>query len=390
MDQFPAPPYPGVTVAPHARAGRRRGALRWALGSLAVLASLLAGLLTLWMIGYETGLVPFLAGLFAAALPVPVYVTLVLWLDRYEPEPPWMLAAAFFWGALVAAFFAIVINSLGVAVVAALAGESAGDSYGLVVSAPLVEETAKALVLFALFFWRRDEFDNVTDGVIYAAMVGLGFAMTENVKYYGAAVAENNALGVFIVRGLFSPFAHPLFTGMTGVGLGLAAQSANRALKVAAPAAGFAAAVLLHAGWNASARLTALNEDGAYVLVTYFLVMMPTFFGLLLVILLSLRREGRVLREHLRPEVTRGLISEAEYLRLCSVRGRAAATCRALAAGGFTHWRARARLNRAASELAFHRSRVARGVHPRDEAAARREDDYVQQIHRLRLQLEGK
>ncbi|HEX7956115.1 MAG TPA: PrsW family intramembrane metalloprotease [Pyrinomonadaceae bacterium] len=389
MNQSPAPPYAGLTLAPPPpRGARRRGALRWALATLAVLGALLTGLFTLWLIGYETGVVPFLAGLVAAVLPVPVYVTLVLWLDRYEPEPPLMLAAAFFWGALVAVFFAIVINSVGVAVVGALAGESAGDTYGLVVSAPLVEETAKAAVLCALFLWKRDEFDGVTDGVVYAAMVGLGFAMTENVKYYGVAVAENNALGVFIVRGLFSPFAHPLFTGMTGVGLGLAAQTTRRAVKVLAPAAGFAAAVLLHAGWNASARLTAVSDDGAYVLLTYFFVMMPTFFGMLLVVFLSLRREGRVLREHLRPEVAGGLIDEVEYARLCSVVGRAGSSYRALAAGGLSRWRARARLHRAASELAFHRSRVARGVHPRDAEAVRREADYVQQIHRLRLQLE--
>lgn len=389
MDQFPAPPYPSVTVAPPAPAVKR-GVLRWALGAAAVLAALLAGLCTLWLIGYETGVVPFLAGLAAAALPVPVYVTLVLWLDRYEPEPPWMLAAAFCWGALVAVFFAIVINSLGVALVEALAGQAAAANYGMIVSAPVVEETAKAFVLFALYFWRRDEFDDVTDGVIYAAMVGLGFAMTENIKYYGVAVAENKALGVFIVRGIFSPFAHPLFTGMTGVGLGLAAQTVKRWVKVFAPAAGFVAAVLLHAGWNASARLTVAYENGAYVLLTYFLVMMPTFFGMLLVIFLSLRREGRVLREHLRADVLRGLIPEAEYLCICSVRGRAAATYSALAAGGFSRWRARTRYNRAASELAFHRSRVARGIHPRGAAAADIEADYVQQLYQLRLQLGGK
>jgi len=389
MDQFPAPPYP---QAPLARAGGagRRGVLRWSLVALAVLTALLTGLFTLWMIGYETGAVPFLAGLVAAVLPVPVYVTLVLWLDRYEPEPPWMLAAAFFWGALVAVFFAIVINSLGVAFVGALADEASAESYGLIVSAPLVEESAKALVLFLIFFWRRDEFDGVTDGVVYAAMVGLGFAMTENVKYYGMAVAEHNALGVFIVRGLFSPFAHPLFTGMTGVGLGLAAQSVNRAAKVLAPAAGFGLAVLLHAGWNASARLTGVYENGAYVLLTYFFIMMPTFFGMLLVIFLSLRREGRVLREHLRADVLCGLIPEEEYNRLCSVRGRAASTYAALARGGFSHWRARTRFNRAASELAFHRSRVARGVTQSGGADAAREADYVQQIYRLRLQLERK
>src|SRR5215216_3831519 len=388
MDQFPAPPYPSVRVPPAPAV--KRGVLRWALGVAAVLAALLTGLCTLWLIGYETGVVPFLAGLVAAAIPVPFYVTLVLWLDRYEPEPPWMLAAAFCWGALVAVFFAIIINSLGVAAVAAVAGEGVGESYGMVISAPVVEETAKALVLFVLFFWQRDEFDGVTDGVIYAAMVGLGFAMTENVKYYGMAVAEENALGVFIVRGIFSPFAHPLFTGMTGVGLGLAAQTVKGWVKVVAPVVGFAAAVLLHAAWNASARLTSAYENGAYVLLTYFFVMMPTFFGMLLVIFLSLRREGRVLREHLRPDVMRGLFTEAEYECLCSVTGRAGASYRALARGGYANWRARVRYNRAASELAFHRSRVARGIRPRGAAPHDVEADYVQQLYRLRLQLEGK
>ncbi|MBV9927916.1 MAG: PrsW family intramembrane metalloprotease [Acidobacteria bacterium] len=389
MDQFPAPPYPGLGVPPPARAVKR-GVLRWALAAAAVLAALLTGLCTLWLIGYETGVVPFLAGLVAATLPVPVYVTLVLWLDRYEPEPPWMLAAAFFWGALVAVFFALIINSLGVAFVAAVAGDSVGESYGMVISAPLVEETAKALVLFALFFFKRDEFDGVTDGVIYAAMVGLGFAMTENVKYYGMAVAEHNALGVFIVRGVFSPFAHPLFTGMTGIGLGLASQTVKGWVKFLAPLFGFAAAVVLHAAWNASARLTSAYEDGAYVLLTYFLVMMPTFFGMLLVIFLSLRREGRVLREHLRPDVLRGLITEADYQSLCSVFGRAGSTCRAFSRGGYTRWRARVRYNRAASELAFHRSRVARGIRTRGAAPHEVEADYVRQLYRLRLQLEGK
>lgn len=389
MDQFPAPPYPGMRVAPPAPAVKR-GVLRWMLGVAAVLAALLTGLCTLWLIGYETGIVPFLAGLVAATLPVPVYVTLVLWLDRYEPEPPWMLAAAFFWGALVAVFFAIIINSVGVAIVAALAGDSAAESYGMVVSAPVVEETAKALVLFVLYFWRRDEFDGVTDGVVYAAMVGLGFAMTENIKYYGMAVAEDNAVGVFIVRGIFSPFAHPLFTGMTGVGLGLAAQTVKGWVKVVAPVAGFAAAVLFHALWNASARLTSAYENGAYVLLTYFLLMVPTFCGMLLVIFLSLRREGSVLREHLRPDVLRGLITETEYHCLCSVTGRAGATYRALATGGFSRWRTRVLYNRAASELAFHRSRAARGIRPRGAAPHEVEADYVQQLYRLRLLLEEK
>jgi hypothetical protein len=258
----------------------------------------------------------------------------------------------------------------------------------MVFSAPVVEETAKALVLVVLFFWRRDEFDGVTDGIVYAAMVGLGFAMTENVKYYGEAVLEHNAIGVFIVRGLFSPFAHPLFTGMTGVGLGLAAQSDRKFVKFAAPAAGFVAAILFHAGWNASAFLTGMFENGAIVLLTYFLVMMPTFFVMLVVIVFSLRREGRILREHLRADVSTGLLSESEYACLCSVTGRMGASYSALARGGLGHWRARAQLNRAASELAFHRSRAARGIRPRGTTNEEREQSYVRQIYDLRRRLE--
>lgn len=389
MSQLPAPSYP-QTAAPLSLAVKRRSVLRWAVALACILAALLTGLFTLSVIGYETGLVPFLIGLVVAVLPVPIYVTLVLWLDRYEPEPPLMLATAFFWGALVAVFFAIIINSLGVEVVLLLSDESTANFYGMVLSAPVVEETTKALALFALFLWRRDEFDGVTDGIIYAALIGLGFAMTENVKYYAEAVIEQNAFGVFVVRGLFSPFAHPLFTGMTGVGLGLAAQSDRRLTKFVAPAFGLLAAIMLHSGWNAAAYFTGRFDNGAYVLLTYFLVMMPTFVGMLLVLALSLRREGRILREHLRRDIESGLISQEEYLRLCSLRARSAAAYGALARGGPSAWRARVRLNRVAGELAFHRCRVARGIKSRGVSDAAREAIYVQQIYRLRLQLEGK
>ena len=389
MTPFTAPPLPQVAASPAGAAGKR-GFLKWAAAVAASLLALLAGLFTLWIIGYSTGPVPFMLGLVAAVLPVPVYVTLVLWLDRYEAEPAWMLATAFFWGALVAVFFAIVINSLGVIAVRSLFGPETAAFYGPVVSAPLVEETAKAAALFALFFWRREEFDGVLDGIIYAAMVGLGFAMTENVKYYSEAVIEQNAFGVFVVRGLFSPFAHPMFTAMTGIGLGLAAQARGRFLKVAAPAAGFALAVLLHAGWNASAHYTSRYETGAYILLTYFLVMMPTFVGVLVVVLLALRHEGRLLREHLRRDLEGGLLTHEEYLCVCSLRGRMAASFVALRGGGVAAWRARVRLNRAASELAFLRSRLARGVTSRDGRDAEREALYVQQVCRLRTELEGK
>ena len=88
----------------------------------------------------------------------------------------------------------------------------------------------KGLVLFGLLWRRRDEIDGPTDGVIYAAMVGLGFAMVENVGYYINAIVTPERGGIallgytFVLRGVLSPLLHPIFTSMTGLGVAYAAS----------------------------------------------------------------------------------------------------------------------------------------------------------------------
>src|SRR5205085_25816 len=163
---FPAPD----ALAPTPRAGHK-SALRTMLVVAAILVALLLGLLTLLLIGLGTGLVPLLIGFVLATIPVPIYVALALWIDRFEPEPPWTLATAFFWGALVAIFIAFVMNTLSGIIVALVAGDQAGELFAMVVSAPFVEEISKALILFGLFWWKRVEFDGVFDGIVYAAIV---------------------------------------------------------------------------------------------------------------------------------------------------------------------------------------------------------------------------
>ncbi|MGH9901402.1 MAG: PrsW family intramembrane metalloprotease [Pyrinomonadaceae bacterium] len=350
----------------------------------AALLALLLGLCTLLLIGFETGPVAFLVGLVAATLPAPVYVLLVLWLDRFESEPLWMLATAFFWGALVAVFFALVVNTLGGVVVGLTFGAGAADLFGKSLSAPVVEEVSKALALFTLYFWRRDEFDGVLDGIVYAGMVGLGFAMTENVLYYSRAALEGNTVAVFVARGMFTPYAHPLFTSMTGIGLGLASQSGRRASRVALPVVGLGLAVVLHSVWNTSLYLSEKFDDGRLALAMYFLVMVPVFAGVLVAVVIALRREGRILREHLSGEAGRGLLTADEYETLCSVGGRVGASAGALVRGGLSAWRARMKFHGVASELAFHRRRVAMGLGAGDAEDAAREAMYVELLCELR------
>ncbi len=372
--------------APPARA-QSTSAFKWVVGLTTALIALLLGLITLLLIGFSTGLVPFLIGLVVAILPAPIYVMLALWIDRFEAEPKWLLATSFLWGALVAVGISIIVNSLGIEIVNAFYGKEAADLYGLSFSAPVVEESAKALGLFVLYFWKRDEFDGILDGIVYASMVGLGFAMTENIKYYAESVADGSAFGTFVVRGMFSPYAHPLFTSMTGIGLGIASHARSRAVKFFMPLVGFALAIVLHSVWNTSLFFSQQLENGLLALVMYFLIMVPIFAGVLLVALFALRREGLILRQYLAGEVERGFFARDEYERLCRVSGRFSASCKALFGRGFSSWRAHAHFHSAASELAFHRHRVARGVATGGANATQREAAYLQTLYELRERL---
>jgi len=382
MNEFASIPQTPPATASTLPARPRRRLLRVVAIAFASLIAFLLALLLLLMTGLETGPVPFLIGFVLATLPAPVYIALVLWIDRYESEPVWTLVTAFIWGAVVAVFIAAFVNTIGSLIVASLINDEAGHFFGAVISAPIVEESMKAAALFLLYFWKHDEFDGVIDGIVYASMVGLGFAMTENIQYYGSAALEGGVGGgmvLFVLRGMMAPFSHPLFTSMTGIGLGLASQSKSGLVKFFAPACGLLLAMLLHSLWNFSASINA-----ALYFVVYFLIMVPMFVAVLVSIYFALRREGRIVREQLRHDLEHGRLTQSELELLASVRGRMGASFKALTQGGYRSWRTRREFNRVASELAFHRNRVAQGKAVSDGAAV--EEFYVRQLSELRGQ----
>src|SRR5947209_8238527 len=151
---FPASP---VYAGPVQTSGHT-SAIKIILAIVAAMVACLLGLIVLLLIGSMTGPVGMMIGLTCATLPVPIYVMLLLWIDRYEAEPMWMLATAFFWGALVAVFIAFILNTANELIVTAATNNvRVGENFGAVISAPIVEESAKALILLILFFWRSEE-----------------------------------------------------------------------------------------------------------------------------------------------------------------------------------------------------------------------------------------
>lgn len=378
MDRVASGPGPAAAGAPRTPPPHGAGEPR-AHRSLTWVAAV-CGLLSLLVMTADLGMQALGMGIALAVLPVPLYVMMALWLDRFEPEPARTLAQTFAWGASVAVLIALLLNTWAEARLGGLIGAGAARRFAAVGSGPLIEEIAKGLALLYLFHELRDEFDGVVDGVVYAAMVGLGFAMLENVQYYGEAIKEGHqsSLTTFALRGVVGPFAHPLFTSMLGMGLGYARERTHPGTRAWAPPLGFAAAVVLHGVWNYAA-----GRDDVLFMTLYAAVMVPAFLGVLVIINLSLRGEGRVIREHLEALVHQGVLGPDELERLCVVRSRLRASFQAWRTGGVPSWRERRELHRIASELAFHRWRVGRGLGHGDEADGQRDLEYLRRLEAL-------
>jgi RsiW-degrading membrane proteinase PrsW (M82 family) len=319
------------------------------------------GIYAVQSLAVGAGPAPFAIALPLALLPVPLLVALVLWMDRLEPEPRAALAFAFGWGAGIAALTALIINTADLDYVTMPAlGASTGEYVAATFGAPVVEETLKGLVLIGLLWRRRTEIDGPTDGVIYAAMVGLGFAMIENVGYYINALVSPERGGIallgytFVLRGLLSPLLHPIFTSMTGLGVAYAAGR-RRGGKWAV-ALGLLAAMILHGTWNG---LSLYCTAG---LVAGYLIMSGVLVALILVLVADRRRVVRLIQRYLPGYERTGLVTDEDITMLSSLRARGTARRWARAVGGLPASAAMSDYQLAATELALARAKADRGI----------------------------
>jgi protease PrsW len=304
-------------------------------------------------------------GVVLAAVPLGPVVASYLWLDRYEPEPLWLLGFAFGWGALVATAGALILQAIDQVAL------GTPETWASAIVAPITEEAAKGLFIFLLLWSRRGAIDGVLDGIVYAGLVGVGFAFTENILYLGGAYMGGDELGpgglgaatgVFVVRGIFSPFAHPLFTAATGIGVGVAVLTRSRFWRFCAPLLGYVVAVCAHAAWNASAFFA----GGRLFVLTYVFAMVPAFLLLAGFALWARQREGRMLTRSLSDCAARGFLAPAEVPWLVRLPARRASRRYARAQGGPMAEKVMSEYQQQAVELAFLHDRYLRGTAPPD------------------------
>ncbi|MEU3950613.1 PrsW family intramembrane metalloprotease [Streptomyces sp. NPDC029526] len=349
-----------------------------------------SGLVILALVRDQTGTEGFLVGLGLAVLPVPLLVAAFRWLQRAAPGPWTHLVFAFAWGACAAALMSIVANSFATRWIAsATADPSRADTLGATVIAPVVEETAKAAAVALVLLFRRHDVGGILHGVVIAGLSATGFAFTENILYFGNAFGTDRLTGdsgltsltaaTFFVRAVMSPFAHPLFTVLTGIGFGLAALSGERrrVRRVLLPLSGLLLAMGLHALWNAS------PDFGEYGFLTVYAVLMVPLFGLLTwLVVWARQRELRTVRTELPAYAAAGWLAPADPFALGSMRARRLALRYARRHGGRTAAREVARYAADATALASLRHRAASGRVPADFAV--RENELLGEVWRRR------
>ncbi|MDI6103891.1 PrsW family intramembrane metalloprotease [Actinoplanes sp. NEAU-A12] len=365
----PVPPYPVMAGAPVPE--RRTGWRRWLPITLVIVLIPAAAMVMFYILGSELGFPGLPIGLAAAILPVPLLVASFIWLDRYDPQPSRYLIFCFTWGAAVATLTALRVN-IGFAAVFQAVGLP--DALVAVLVAPFIEETMKVLGPLALFWWRRGDWSGITAGIVYCGLSALGFAMVENVLYlggkgyaegadeYGPATGLQNLFLVFILRILFTGFAHPLFTSMAGIGLGIAARSSDRTIRRLAPIAGVILAMILHGIFNLLPTLAGATGETLIMLYGYLGFMVPFFFAVVGLAVALRSWEGRLAERVLYQYADTGWFAPPEVAALGTRGRRHSAREWARRVAGPVGHRAMGEFQFAATRLALVRDGMQRGL----------------------------
>jgi RsiW-degrading membrane proteinase PrsW (M82 family) len=390
----------GITIEfafPH----RLRMNISWMVAGIALIL-LLLGAVTTIVLNNLLGIVSLVQenplNLFSV-LAIPIVTALginllVNFIDRYEREPWFLRLAAFLWGAVIAipptTFIEGYIDTMRSTILGPQAGKALNALFSAL-NAGITEETIKGLGLLLLFIALRDEFDNVTDGIVYGALIGAGFAMVENIIYF----AGNPKAFLFLLIGRIALgwLSHSTFTVCIGMALGYIRHTRRRWHHIVIPLIGYISAISLHTAFdfiNYFANALVLAAPDNANVVTFSLLAsigdyIPPFIAQMVIIyclIKSLAHEAAIIREFLISEVSSGIVTVEEYALLQHSFARTKFERSVLRHYGVRQWLRIKTLYQTEIGLAFHKWHVDMGDMPK-RGYLQPEDAYRRCIQRL-------
>ncbi len=380
---------------------------RWLIASFGMTILVISTLITLILSGQtgitaleQNGVSSFLTALAIPLLPAVGIFLLVNFMDRYEREPWFLRLAAFLWGAIIAIPPAIFIekniNTLLSNWLASSGNNPVIHALYQGLNAGITEETVKGLGLILLFIILRDEFDNVTDGIVYGALIGAGFAMVENFNYF-AGNGPNSLFFLFVGRIVLGWLGHSTFIACFGAALGYIRHTRVRWKQLVIPLLGYLLAVGLHSffdfvDFQASEMIRTALANGTstnYALAAIICNYIPPFLaqmGLLYLLIKSLAHEAAVIREFLAIEVSNGIVTIEEYAILQNSFQRTKRERQVWRHQGTRQWLRVKALYQTEIGLAFRKWHVNMGDKPK-LGYLQPEDAYRERIRRLRNEI---
>ncbi|HEX4205248.1 MAG TPA: PrsW family glutamic-type intramembrane protease [Ktedonobacteraceae bacterium] len=321
---------------------------------------------------------------------------LVNFIDRFEREPWFLRLTAFLWGAIIAIPTALIEQHVDLALLNVLGSDDLLRSIFRGLDAGIAEETVKGLGLLLLFFVLRDEFDNVTDGIVYGALIGAGFAMVENFVYF-AQYAKEFLLFLIVGRVVLGWLCHSTFTVCFGAALGYVRHTRVRWKQITLPLLGYLCAVGLHSAFDfinfyANALVLAYPENSTVGFVSLIAIVgnyIPPFIAqiiLLYFLIRALAHEGAVIREFLVSEVRDSVVLVDEYALLQHSFQRTRVERQVLWKYGIKQWLRVRALYQTEIGLAFRKWHVSMGDKPK-LGYIQPEDAYRKRIQYLRQEI---
>jgi RsiW-degrading membrane proteinase PrsW (M82 family) len=290
-------------------------------------------------------------------------------MDRNHKEPWRLVLVAAAWGAIVATSLVVWGETVWESSAQHTLVPGPGLDTSLAFMAGILEELAKGTAVLLLFLVMRNEFDDVVDGIVYGAAVGLGFNFLESISYmtneysifqpegFGAAAAGIQWYGRQVL-GLF--FGHATYTAYIGAGVGIARQMPGMRQKILAIVAGFIIAIAGHFSWDAWATFFPVDNTifGLVEIHLRTLIMTGPFTaGVVALLIFGIRYEGQNLVEQMRKEAAtgHGAILPEEIPILASPWRRLKQRMQALSRAGFRGYLKVSRLQTAQLDLAMER-----------------------------------
>lgn len=174
----------------------------------------------------------------AALLPVIGFLAVLYAMDSFKLVPIRSVLSTLIAGGCTALASLWLWNAIGLDV----RGGNAGTYY----DAPILEETLKSSIVVALMMSGRVGF--LVDAAVHGFSIGAGFALVENVTYLQAF--RTAPLALWVVRGLGTAMLHGGTTAIFSI-LSRAMRDRFPRRPIVGFLPGLAAAILIHAGFNA-------------------------------------------------------------------------------------------------------------------------------------------